>query len=114
MELPRGSMVASTEEKPWRAAGRVSEAPQGDGVSAEKAAPVVSGEYAAKEALVLGMAIGELAAAEVAALGETSAEEEGAESGVLGEVSGAPAEATSMTPLGAAPILSSDPSGWRS
>lgn len=80
----------------------------------EKEALVVSGEYAAREAFVLGMAIGGLAAGKVALLGETLADVEGAESGEFGDVSGALAEATWGLPLDAVPVPSWEPSGWGS
>lgn len=114
LELPCGSTVASEEGEPGRAARRVSEAPQADGMSVEKEALMVSGEYAAREAFVLGMAIGGLAASKAALLGETPANGEGAESGESGEVSGAPAEATWGLPLDAVPVPNWEPSGWGS
>lgn len=113
-EQPPGRMAASAAGKPWGAARRVSEAPQGDGLSVEKETLEVSGEHAARGAFFLGMGIGGLVEEEAAVLGETSAEAKGAESGVLGGVSAVLAEATSAPQLDAVPVPSSDPSCWLS
>lgn len=110
--LPRGSTVASAEAGPRRAAGRISEAPLGDGLLIEEALEV-SGEQEAREALFLGMAIGGLAD-EAAVLGETAAGVTGAGSGVLGGVSDLLSEATSAPLPEAALVPSSVPSCWLS
>lgn len=79
-------------------------------MSVEKEALVVSGEHAAREAFVLGMAIGGLAAGKAALLEETAADAEGAGSGEFGNVSGALAEAPRGLPLDAVPVVSWEPS----
>lgn len=81
-------------------------------MSVGKEALVISGEYASREAFVLGMAIGGLAAGKVALLDETLADVEGAESGEFGDVSGTLDEVTRGLPLDAALVW--EPSGWGS